>query len=124
MMGTFRVRVHVFKLEDPLRSEELEMLVDTGASRTLIPPSVVLALGLRPEKRQTFMLADGTEMGRDLAWVGIEYGGDPVHSLAILVEESDPPILGAITLEDLVLQVDPVQRTLRPTKQFLLASAA
>ena len=123
MMGTFRVRVRVFRLDDPERARELEMLVDTGATRTVIPRDAVDGLGLRPEKRQTFTLADGTQITRGVAWIGIEHGGDAVHSLAILGEADDSPVLGAITLEDLVLQVDPVAKVLRPAQQFLLSSA-
>lgn len=122
MMGTFRVRVRVFHLDDPKRGRELEMMVDTGASRTVIPRDLVDELGLRAEKRQPFILADGTQIVRDLAWVGIEHEGDSVHSLVILGEPGDSPILGAITLEDLVLQVDPVARTLRPAEQYLLTA--
>ncbi|MEK6851884.1 MAG: retroviral-like aspartic protease family protein, partial [Candidatus Thermoplasmatota archaeon] len=112
-----------FHLNDPGKTRELEMLVDTGASRTVIPRDVVDELGLRPEKRQKFTLADGTQITRDVAWIGIEHGGDSVHSLAILGEPGDSPVLGAITLEDLVLQVDPVAKVLRPAEQFLLATA-
>ena len=100
------------------------MMVDTRASRTVIPRDVVDALGLSAGKRQPFTLADGTQIMRDLAWVGIEHGGDSVHSLVILGEPGDSPILGAITLEDLVPQVDPVARVLRPAEQYLLTATA
>ena len=123
MMGTFKVVVRVFNWEEPERSRELEMLVDTGASRSILPLALAVELGIRPDRRRKFLVADGREVARDLGWAGIEYGGEAVHSLVVIGEVRDPPVLGASTLEDLVLQVDPVRRVLRPAQEYLLAEA-
>lgn len=122
VMGVFRVRVRVFPLTDTADGRELEMVVDTGAFRTVVPHEVVGALGLRPEKRATFRLADGSRITRDLGWVGVALRGSSTHTLAILGEPGDEPVLGALTLEELSLEVDPSRATLRPAEELLLAA--
>jgi len=112
----------VFNWDEPARGCELEALVDTGASRSVIPAVVVAELGVRPESSKEFTLADGRRVSRNLGWVGVEYGGESVHSHVVLGEPNDPAILGALTLEDLALQVDPVRGVLRPAEEFLLAA--
>ncbi len=123
MMGTFRVRIRAFRWDDPRRSRELEALVDTGASRSVIPADVVADLDIQPERTKEFSLADGRKVVRSLGRVGIEYAGESVYSHVILGEPGDPAILGALTLEDLALQVDPVRGVLRPAQEYLLAEA-
>src|SRR5574342_934514 len=46
MMGTFRVRVQVFSLADPRDHPDLEMLVDTGATQSIVPRSLMEALAV------------------------------------------------------------------------------
>jgi predicted aspartyl protease len=41
MMGTFRVPVRAFSLADPTLGRELEMLVDTGATQSILPRAVL-----------------------------------------------------------------------------------
>lgn len=123
MMGTFRVQIRVFNWDESERTRGLEALVDTGASRSVIPADVVAELGIQPERAKEFTLADGRKITRWLGWVGIEYKGESVHSHVVLGESSDPAILGALTLEDLALQVDPVRGVLRPAEEFLLGVA-
>src|SRR5579862_1030706 len=49
------------------RQATLDFLVDSGATYSLIPHDAWLTLGLRPEDRQEFVLADGTAVERNLA---------------------------------------------------------
>jgi predicted aspartyl protease len=119
-MGVFRVTVEVFSLQDPERRQEVEMVVDTGAFRTVIPRAIADALGVKPEKRQTFRMINGEPITRDLGWVGVSLHGDSAHTLAILGEPDDHTVLGALTLEELTLEVDPTRGQLRPMQDLLL----
>ena len=123
-MGLFRVRVRVFNLQDPARSKEVEVVVDTGATYPVIPRGPAEELGLRALETRKFTLADGTEVTRSLAWAGLTYDGRSSPSLVVLGEGSDVPILGAFALEGLGLEADPVSKTLRPAHQFLLVTSA
>jgi len=114
VMGVFRVRVQVFSLKNPERREEVEMVVDTGAFRTVIPRSVADALGVVSERRQTFRMINGEPMERDLGWIGISIAGESAHTMAILGNPGDHAVLGALTLEELTLEVDPTRSRLRP----------
>jgi predicted aspartyl protease len=123
-MGVFRVVVQVFSLQEPERRQEVEMVVDTGAFRTVIPRTTAGALGIRTEKRQTFRMINGEPITRDLGWIGVSVEGESVHTLAILGEPGDQPVLGALTLEELTLEVDATRGRLRPMQDLLLLAAS
>ncbi len=119
-MGIFRVRAQIFNLQDEERTLEVEMVVDTGATLPVIPRTVSEELGIEEAERRTFTLADGREVSRSIGWAGIAYDGRRAPSLVILGEEEDVSLLGAVALESLGLEADPVNRTLRPAPQYLL----
>ena len=56
-MGTFRYTV-ALGLKDGSRFEEVEALVDTGSTYTLMPAPTLERLGIVPEWTSTFELAD------------------------------------------------------------------
>ncbi|MFQ5839017.1 MAG: retroviral-like aspartic protease family protein [Thermoplasmata archaeon] len=119
-MGVFKVRVKVFNLQHAETGQEVEMVVDTGATYPVIPRTLAEELGIQVTERRTFTLADGTQVARDLGWAGISYDGRSSPCLVVLGEEGDVPLLGSFALEGLGLEVDPVARSLRPAPQFLL----
>ena len=119
-MGVFRVRVQVFAMGNPDQREELEVVVDTGAARTVLPRAIAERLGVRPESRQTFRMVNGETITRELAWIGLSLDGTSVFTRAIIGEAGDTPVLGALTLEELSLEVDPTRSTLRPSEGLLL----
>lgn len=121
MMGTFRVPVRAFSLADPTIGRELEMLVDTGATQSIVPRGVLEELAVPVERRQTFRLANGAPIERDVGWVGVRSEGRVAHTLAVFGEPDDATVLGALTLEELGLEVDPRGRVLKPTVAWLLA---
>jgi len=75
MMGTFRVRGQVFSLTNPGLGHGIEMLVDTGATQSIIPRTVLEDLSVPVVRRQTFRLANGEEIHRDVGWVGVRPRG-------------------------------------------------
>jgi predicted aspartyl protease len=92
------------------------LLVDSGASYTVLPEKVWKGLGLRPKRELTFTLADGTELPRKVSECLIRYNGLEGHTPVILGERGDQPLLGAVTLEILGLVLNPFTRTLQPMK--------
>ncbi len=119
-MGLFRVRVRIFSLRDERRARELEMVVDTGATYSVIPGEVADDLGIRATHERTFTPADGRRMSRRLGRAGFAYDGLEAASVVVIGERDDVPLLGATALEELGMEVDPVAKTLRPTTQYLL----
>jgi len=119
-MGLFRVRVRIFSLRDEHLARELEMVVDTGATYSVIPKTVADELGILATHERTFTLADGRQMSRRLGRAGFAYDGLEAASVVVIGEPDDVPLLGATALEELGMEVDPVAKALRPTTQYLL----
>ncbi len=122
MMGTFRVPVRVYSLADATHGEALEMLVDTGATQSIVPGAILRQLGISVERRQTFHLPNGESMDRDVGWVGVLCQGQRAITLAVFGEPDDASVLGALTLEELGFEVDPRARVLKPAVAWLLAA--
>src|SRR6266566_3135858 len=62
-VGHFRVAVQIGNRSGE-RFENMEALVDTGATYTWIPRDVLQQLGVAPEEEWPFLLADAREGGR------------------------------------------------------------
>ena len=71
-MGAFTVRINIGDSERE-RWTQVEALVDTGASITAAPASVLREMGVTPSMRQTFRFAQGKvrEMDVGQTWVRV-----------------------------------------------------
>ncbi len=99
---------------DGQHSLDLEAMVDTGASYTIVPSRLLRQLGVEPFDTISLVLADGRpiEMGLGRATATIDGRSEP--TLVVFGEDNARPLLGAYTLEGLRLAVDPVHRKLIP----------
>ncbi len=100
------------------KAATLEMLVDTGATFSIIPPSVARAIGIRrPRRSLKVRLADGRQvrLGADVAIMQIDGREAPA---TILVGKVDEPILGVEALEALGFVVDPRRKRLSPSRPY------
>jgi len=118
-MGITNVEVTVANIEKPKKSLSGDFMVDTGAGFTVIPYSMSKKLDLKPTKTQKFTLADGTVVERDLSHAMIEINGDRAPSTVVIGKRGDSALVGAITLENMGLMVDPFKRKLRPMRLML-----
>ena len=98
----------------------VRLLVDTGASYSMLPRRVLDQLGVRPRSRMSFRLADGRKVARDVAFVWTRYGKDVIPTRVIVGEPGDAALLGVVTLEELGLRIDPKTQRLRKVKVHLL----
>lgn len=119
-MGTFRVRIEVGASEHE-RFEPVEVLVDTGATYTVLPRTLLSELGIVPHTRAPFVIADGSEIELEIGWAWIRIDGRQERSLVVF---GDTALLGAFTLEALRLAPDPVGRRLIPVPALLMQIAA
>ncbi len=119
-MGTFDVRVRVSSLDGPLQ-EETTMLVDTGATFSLLPASVLWRLGVLEQLQVETQCATGQveTVPAGLAMMEIEGFPERVPVLISFGKEEVRPLLGAHALEVFRLSVDPLARTLRRVRAFL-----
>jgi clan AA aspartic protease len=118
-MGTFRVEVAVKNLYDPGRGQTLSLLVDTGATYTTLPRSVADAIGCRPIGTRRILLADGREEEWPVGVVGLNLEGQEGPTFCLIGPNGGPALLGAVTLEEFALAVDPVAKRLIPVRGYL-----
>lgn len=95
---------------------EVEFLVDSGASYTLLPEKVWRKLKLKPLETVSFSLADGTSIKRKISECRISLLDKTRHTPVILGVAGDEPLLGVLTLGTLGLVLDPFQRYLPPAR--------
>jgi len=113
-MGLFEVKVKLASLAAPARSEELSLLVDTGATLSWIPRNVRERLGVGPVSRLPFTLADGRTLERETSAVLLTIDGRQTAVPVALGEPGEEAVLGATALEILGLWVDPIAQKLIP----------
>ena len=111
-VGTFSVDFTLWS-GDGTRSLDLNGLVDTGASYTLIPAALLDDLGVARRETLTFRLADGSTQEFDIGWADIELEGrtKPVY---VVFGPDNRILLGAMALEAFALAADAKNRRLVP----------
>ncbi len=117
-MGPFSVTIEIGDLYGQ-RFEEMEALVDTGATATMVAASALERLGITPTKRQIFEYANGARTELDMAPITVRIDGNETPTWVIFGEEESSPILGAHALEGLLLGVDPFGQCLIPVHGLL-----
>ena len=120
-MGTFHVTIEV---GDPggTRYVPVETHVDAGASHTLLPRTILEDLGIEPEERWPFRLADESEVEYDVSEARVRIYGQSRSTIVIFGDAGATPLLGAYTLEGFRLASDPVGRRLFPVPGLLKRS--
>jgi len=101
------------------RQAEVRFLVDSGAIYSVLPKKVWQTIGLKPTRKMTITLADGTTIERSIseAYMKLPQGG--AHSPVVLGEDGDHALLGVVTLEILGLVFNPFDRTLQPMRMLM-----
>ncbi|MDI7266749.1 MAG: aspartyl protease family protein [Myxococcota bacterium] len=99
------------------REREVTMLVDTGATYSMIGPELADDLGVQRSFRQTVVLADGRRIEADLGQMMVQIE-DRRAGAQVLIAPCDEPLLGVEALEVLGLAVDPTAGTLKPTRAY------
>ncbi len=125
-MGLFRTTIEVRNWEaqeSPWRALP-DVLVDTGSEYTWISRPILEALGVRPQRRQGFIVADGRRIDRDIGYALVRAAGSEAPDLVVFAETGDMTLLGAHSLEGLNLKIDPVRKELIPAGPVIAAVAA
>ena len=119
-MGTFSVPISI---GDPQGENwiEFDALVDTGASVTSVPGSILRELGVKPAVQQRFRVTQGEVKRMDMGRARISVAGRETGTLVVFNDEGTPPLLGALALEALFLGVDPVRQQLVPVDGLLMS---
>ncbi len=97
------------------KQENVKFLVDSGAIYSLLHKAVWETIGLKPKRKVSFTLADGTTVERSVSEAFMIFPQGEAHTPVILGEKDDEALLGIVTLEILGLVFNPFDRTLHPT---------
>jgi predicted aspartyl protease len=65
-MGLTHINILIANPRNPKRTRKLSLLVDSGAVYSIVPKTVLSALGVKPHSSKIFTLADGSEIKRDV----------------------------------------------------------
>ncbi len=118
-MGLTYVQATIVNPANPRRRARVKFLVDSGATYSVVPASVLKRVGVKPGRAKTFILADGTEVKRLIGQALFRLDGEEGASPVIFGEETDSVLLGSVSLEALGLMLDPFKRELRPLPALL-----
>ena len=98
--------------------EEVEFLVDTGATLVVVPQALAGRLGLTPNRSQRIVIAGGQRETWPVAEIRLALDGQETTT-PCFIAPAGPPLLGAVALESLFLAVDPVAKRLIPVEGFV-----
>ena len=112
-MGTFNLIIQIGNLNGE-HFEDVDVMVDTGATTTVIPRTILEGLGIQPSIRRTFEYAGGERVQLDMAQASAQVEGIETITWVIFGEDGMSPLLGAYTLEGVFLAVDPYNERLIP----------
>ena len=113
--GDLEVALRGFMPPAEIRRVTMKGIVDTGASRLVLPESVVKELGLRPVDSRRVRYADGRRSVRTLVdGAKIDLMGETRTVDAISEPGREDALIGALVLETLDFLVDPLNERLIP----------
>ena len=96
----------------------VDALVDSGSTLTSVPANVLRELDVQPTRTVRLRLADGRSHDQQLGRLMVQLDGLEELTFVVFGEQESPAILGAITLETLLLGIDPVGRRLVPVERW------
>lgn len=83
-------------------------LFDTGSTHSVIPESLLASLSLAPLERRTYRIADGNFIQHDVGEARFRIDNRE-RTCTVIFGPEGQYLLGATTLEDFDLMVDPTQ---------------
>lgn len=115
-MSTFSYPALVASPRGDTPAVEVKLLVDTGAMFTCLPRPQLEALGLTPTWRVPVTLADGRHDEWPATEILLTIDGRTLHTTCLFAPPGSLALLGAVSLEQFALAVDPLARTLVPAR--------
>ena len=117
-MGTFSVDLEIANYTGG-EYLAINALVDTGSAHTTVPASILRRLGVAAENRRPFRLADNRVVQYATGYARVRYRGDESIVQVVFGRENIGACIGATTLENLNLAVDPVEQALVPVEGLM-----
>lgn len=118
-----RVSTTVRRLTGGGKGFTADFLVDTGAIDCLAPAKALRKVGIKPEGKNVYELADGSPVEVEYGFARISLLGEETVSPVIFGPDGSEPILGVLPLEGLGISVDPKTRSLKRERARSLKQA-
>src|SRR4051812_6704824 len=95
-MGTFYVDVEIEAHGARGRPVTVpHVLIDTRAEATWMPRAILEELGVKPEARERYQMADGRVLEREVGYVIVKLAGKATSDDVVFAEPGDLTLLGA-----------------------------
>lgn len=120
VMGVFKVKAKIWNPLNPQNKVEVNLIVDTGATYTVIPSKLLRKLNVKPIRKITVRLADNRVSIKPLGEIGIEIQGYKATATPVIFGEENIYLLGSVTMEQLSLTPDPIHKRLKPIEALLM----
>ena len=118
-MAITHLDITVKNPQKPKSKVVVHFLVDSGAVYSVMPLTLLKKLGITPDDKQKFTLANGEVIEKSVGNALFEYVGK-IKSSPVVFGEKDIFLLGAVTLESLGVILDPINRELKPLPMLLM----
>jgi len=113
-MGKVVEKVKVTNFKEPSKSIEIEAVIDTGATMSVLPMDLIQKLGLEKIDEVNVRYADNSVKRKEVyGWVILEIAGRKAVFDVLAENEGAQPLIGRIVLERLDL-VEPSTRRVIP----------
>jgi len=115
-MGMFKKKVKVSNTNNPQDFFEEEFWIDTGALYSFVPEDFLERIKVEPVGKRSLILADGRQDTRLLGFCNfqIESLEGKIPCPVIFGPKNSLFLIGATALENFGVDVDPVQKQLKP----------
>ncbi|MCY3569570.1 MAG: clan AA aspartic protease [Chloroflexi bacterium] len=106
--------VRVINPYDPSRFWDGTFLVDSGATNSHVPTTVLESIGIQPTGVREVWLADNRAVRRMFSFAGFTVLEQTDYASVFFADDEVEPILGLTVLESLGLLIDPARERLLP----------
>ena len=115
-MGMFKKRVKVSNSKKPEMFFEEEFWIDTGAMYSFVPEDYLERIGVEPAATRNLVMADGRQETRLLGFCDFQIEGleGVIPCPVIFAPKGSLLLVGATALENFGVEVDPIQKRLKP----------
>lgn len=118
-MGLTYLHLEIANPARPKKRIRVKFLIDSGATYSFVPATLLKKVGIKPTGFQEFILANGDVIRRRRGDAIFFFNGDQGAAPVVFGEEGDANLLGVVTLGSLGKVLDPIHRTLRPAKMMM-----
>jgi len=95
-------------------------LIDTGATESMVPADELKRIGVEPDGKRAYQLANGSWQEFEVGEARISFWDESLPTRVIFGPDGSEPILGVIELERAGIMVDPKKQTLTKMHVFPL----